>query len=58
VYSPLNGIEKYINLWYQMGFKGMKNHQMHLALGDKQSVTIVTIIMDNVRLIVANSIEK
>lgn len=41
-----------------MGFKGIKNHQMRLTLGDKQSITIVTSIMDNVRLIVANSIEK
>jgi hypothetical protein len=41
-----------------MGFKGIKNHQMHLTLGDKQSITIVTSIMDNVRLIIANSIEK
>jgi hypothetical protein len=41
-----------------MGFKGIENHQMHLALGDKQSITIVTIIMDNIRLIIANSIEK
>ena len=41
-----------------MGFKGMKNHQMHLTISDKQSITIVTSIMDNVRLIIANSIEK
>jgi hypothetical protein len=36
----------------------MKNHQMHLTIRDKQSITIVTSIMDNVRLIIANSIEK
>jgi hypothetical protein len=41
-----------------MGFKGIKNHQMYLSISDKQSITIVTSIMDNVRLIIANSIEK
>ena len=41
-----------------MGFKGMKNHQMHLTISNKQPITIVASIMDNVRLIIAYSIEK
>lgn len=41
-----------------MGFKGMKTHQMYLTISDKQSITIITSFKDNLRLIIANSIEK